>query len=218
MDTTLHVSVQTAASAGQSWYVFQLDSDVEWDAETQGKEPGYEKYCQFLSDFIFKLSSKATVVAAFPGGESTRRLIQFARTHSLKYTKYPKTIVEGWLSKTISLWGGKGRIGTGISFSVQNPQELLKILLYPARPCAWLFMVVDGKLRMDWSQLTPFYLAKELGEAGEHILVPGARFVVYHEVYLCYAEIASCSLSKEHVLPVLKASSSSAHITLSQKA
>lgn len=217
MATTLYYSVQTATVASQVECIVQLDSDIEWNAETQGKEPGYAQFCRFLTDLAFRLSNKPAVVASFPEGESARRLIEHARIHSLRYTKYPRTIVEEWLSGIVSLCGFKRGIGTGISFLVMEPQELQKILEYSARPCAWLFLAADGEARIEWTKLQPFYLAQELGETEDDSLRSGAKFILYHETHLCYAEIASCSLSKERLLSALHGSASSFQITLADK-
>lgn len=217
MIDTLHYSFDSVTKDEREACVLQLDSEVDWNAEVDGKEPGYESFCMFLTGLVHRLADTHKVRCAFVEGESARRLTSYAQANGLHFSRYQRNSVETLLRQIATIVGYKGNIGSGIVFLPQNMQELKKVFDYPARGNGWLFLAVDGSTHVKWSDLTPFYLAKELGDQGNYILVPDIIFLFYHEVQLCYAEILLDSMKKETVLAHIREVSSSFRLNVVPK-
>lgn len=173
----------------QDCLVLILDSMVEWDAEDHGKEPGYEIFASFLAEFISMLANKGCIKGAFVERGIGKKIVRELESSNILFERYPKYEPESLLQFILSKLGSDKKVGSGIAIIPKSKDEILEVINCAQRPLEWLFFVVGGKARPDWSDFQPFYLLDMDGEGDKVCPVDAGSIVVYHDVFINHCEV-----------------------------
>jgi len=179
---------------------FIVDTKVQWDAEINSKEPGYDIFLAIMSKLLFTLSKEEPVCASF-----TERKIQNLSTikkTGLEYKKYPLSFIENAINKIFTVLNVK-EIGSGVTCFAKNVQDVKKIVHLSKRSNEWLFFYIGHEAPV-WLEYKPYYIMLEDKGLDDYNYLSGSLFILYHEINLNYFEIHSFVLPHEIIYKCLE--------------
>lgn len=193
---TLRYSARKLDIAPSSYLIASIDSCVDWNAEANGEEPGYDEFRGFLRRLVEALVGSDLLYASFTERRGVRAL--HLKEKVIVTYRYPIYLPEHFacavlrkLSKSLVV-----RVGSGLAFQLKEPEQLDAILGAPARPNEWLFFVAAPQGDPNWLALRPWYLTEHGYQAPDPQVVSAARWTIYHEASINYCEIQTTCISE----------------------
>ncbi len=204
----MRISVRAYVYEGEglSVTIAVLDSEVEWDAECNGDEPGYYHFVAFLSRLLPALATKRNIYACFTERGYTRRIGRRLRGLGLSYVRFPTSepeILVDYLLRRVRR-SHKG-YGSGVLINPRGEEQIRRTFNLAMRGNERLFFHIGDVTAPDeLREYEPFYVRDRRRGVWDARVLEKAFCVVYQEIGLAYAEIMSPSLKPSQVLSTVQ--------------